>query len=341
MMILELDSNAWSSFVEESPEATAFHHPNWARLIASAYGYRAFIVAVQRNGSQPVTAGAPMVEVFTPLGRRRWVSLPFTDTCPPIADDDESRALLTAEVERLRTARSLSEIELRAEMVGPHSHPRQVGVIHRMPLEGDPSEVSRRFTTAQVKRNVRRAEREGITIRHGTTDADMAIFYGLHVRTRRRQGVPVQPRSYFQHLTRHVLAEGLGFVSIAYTREMPIAAAVFLAWNGTCVYKYGASDPDHLRLRPNHLVFWDAIRWASDHGYRTLDFGRTELTNHGLRDFKSSWGAEESPLIYTAVRDKAPGAARGRLTAAMRPVIQHAPSWVCRGLGEVLYRYAA
>jgi CelD/BcsL family acetyltransferase involved in cellulose biosynthesis len=310
-------------------------------VIASTYGYRAFVVAVQGHRSPCVTAGAPMVEVSTPLGRRRWVSLPFTDVCPPIARDDESMALLTGEVVRLGRARGVAEIELRAAVAAPPPHPHPVGVIHRLPLGGDVSAVSGRFTHAQVARNVRRAEREGVTVRHGTTDADMDIFYVLHCRTRRRQGVPVQPRRFFQHLTREVLAEGLGFVSIASTPKTPIAAAVFLAWNGTCVYKYGASDPDHLRFRPNHLVFWDAIRWACDHGYHTLDFGRTDLSNHGLREFKSSWGAEESPLTYTTVRGKAPGPAHGRLTAAVRPVIQHAPPWVCRALGEVLYRYAA
>jgi hypothetical protein len=128
---------------------------------------------------------------------------------------------------------------------------------------------------------------------------------------------------------------------LAYSGSIPVAGAVFLTWNGTVVYKYGASDPDYWKLRPNHLIFWTAIRWACEHGYRVFDFGRTDLDNQGLRDFKSGWGATERPLVYSLLADRPPKPPSGRLSHALEEVIRRSPPWVCRAVGELLYKYAA
>jgi CelD/BcsL family acetyltransferase involved in cellulose biosynthesis len=107
------------------------------------------------------------------------------------------------------------------------------------------------------------------------------------------------------------------------------------------VYKYGASDPAFWGHRPNNLLFWHAIRWGCEHGYTSLDWGRTDFDNAGLREFKTGWGAVEEPLAYSVIANQAPTAGSGRITRAMARVIRRSPPWVCRAMGEVLYRYAA
>jgi lipid II:glycine glycyltransferase (peptidoglycan interpeptide bridge formation enzyme) len=189
-------------------------------------------------------------------------------------------------------------------------------------------------------RNVRRAERSGLLVEQGTSPQAVETFYRLHLLTRRRLGVPIQPRRFFERLAEEVLAAGLGFVLTVRQGDVPLAAAVFLAWKGVLVYKYGASDARYWNLRPNHLLFWWAIRWGCEHDYRVLDWGRTDLTDRGLRDFKSGWGAIESPLEYAVVADQPPSLAPSRLHSALRLLIRHSSPWVCRALGEHLYRYA-
>ena len=117
---------------------------------------------------------------------------------------------------------------------------------------------------------------------------------------------------------------------------------MFLAWNGTVVYKFGASDASAWSLRPNHLLIWHAIRSACEQGYRWLDFGRTDARNAGLRDFKLSWGAAEEPLVYRALGGKPePATTSGGMARVLGPVIRHSPLLFCRAVGETLYRYAA
>jgi lipid II:glycine glycyltransferase (peptidoglycan interpeptide bridge formation enzyme) len=165
-------------------------------------------------------------------------------------------------------------------------------------------------------------------------------YYRLHVETRRRQGVPVQPRKYFRLLWDHMILPGHGLVLLAICGGRAVAGAVYLYGGATVTYKYGASDPQFWPLRPNHAVMATAITWATDKGFSWFDFGRTDLDNTGLRRFKSSWGAVERPLRYTYFsRQRAYGTTR-RASRVLSPVIRHGPVFVCRGLGEMFYRYA-
>jgi lipid II:glycine glycyltransferase (peptidoglycan interpeptide bridge formation enzyme) len=177
-------------------------------------------------------------------------------------------------------------------------------------------------------------------VRRGTDRAALDAFYRLHTATRRRQGVPVQPRSFIRRLE-GLFAQGLGHVALAEHDGAVAAAAVFVGFGRTLTYKYGASDAAHLAVRPNNAIFAETIRWASDEGYAELDFGRTDLDNPGLATFKRNWGAEEREVAYVRLPprgdepDEEPGAAR-RLASA---VIKRSPPFVGRAVGAALYRH--
>ena len=166
-------------------------------------------------------------------------------------------------------------------------------------------------------------------------------YYGLHVLTRRRQGVPAQPRRYFRLLWQRVIASGGGEVLLADVDGRTVAGAVYLFGGQTATYKYGASDPEFWPLRPNHAVMAQAIAWAQERGCTSFDFGRTETGNAGLARFKESWGARPRPLQYTHFSGGPGSRTSGWALAALAPVLRRAPAIVCRGAGELLYRYAA
>jgi CelD/BcsL family acetyltransferase involved in cellulose biosynthesis len=341
---IEIDDPAWERFVLDRPEALPFHRSAWVRAIADTYGLPAFVIAV-RNGESRIAAGIPIVEARVPLRPRRWIALPFTDYCPPLAVGPDHEASLAEAIDDARRAARLARVEVR----GPMAKARPLhdaGYRHVLSLDGTLEDVTARFHPSQVRRSIRRAESAGLRVRFGETHDDLLDdFYALHVATRRRLGVPVQPRRFFESLRRHVLRSGLGYVLSVEHEGRAVAAALFLASNRTLVYKFGASDSEAWNLRPNHLVFWGAIRRAHAEGYRLLDFGRSDAATEGLRAFKSSWGAEEQVLRYTAVGDvpaahASEDAAAGRAKDVLGAVIRRSPEWVCRWSGELLYRFA-
>ncbi len=78
-----------------------------------------------------------------------------------------------------------------------------------------------------------------------------------------------------------------------------------------------------------------------DNGYRYFDFGRTEIDNQHLRDFKLGWGAKEESLIYTTISDRKPKTSYGHSRKILSAVIRRSPLFVCRALGEMLYKHYA
>lgn len=337
---LAVDDPRWRRFVSDMGTATPFHHPAWAELLSDTYGYPAFALALPDDHGA-VIAGAPFLEVRGLSGRRRWVSLPFTDECPLLARDPASGHELIGALAAAQDHLHTPVIEIRGAVDGFGWRTGADAVIHELDLEPDSDRVSKRFSRSQVIRNIARAKREGVSVRRASSDRDLDAFYRLHTRTRRRQGVPVQPRRFFELLWSRLARSGLAFILLADAggREA-VAGALFLASSGSTIYKFGASDPETLHLRPNHLIFWTAIQEACERGDRRFDFGRTDLANGGLRAFKSGWGAAERPLRYSSLAPGAVDHEGGLARRALSAAIRRGPGWVCRGTGEVLYRYA-
>jgi CelD/BcsL family acetyltransferase involved in cellulose biosynthesis len=309
-------------------------------MLADCYGYRP--CALVLHDGDGVAAGIPAIETRTVLGRRSWISLPFTDYLPPLARDERLIPSLVAELDAARKAERISLVEIRAPLAGLPVRPQPAGFVHVLRLASDPASVFRTFKRSHVQQRILKAEREGVTVRRGSTKDDLTqTFYELHLETRRRLGVPIQPRRFFELLWDRILAPGRGFLLLAYWNAIPIAGAVFLTWNGAMTYKYSASRQEFWKLRPNNLVIWNAIRWGCENGFHTFDFGRTEPGNEGLRSFKCGWGTAEMTLSYSTLSGRAPSQARSRAADLLRWPIQTMPAWFCRLVGELAYRRAA
>jgi CelD/BcsL family acetyltransferase involved in cellulose biosynthesis len=329
----------WFEFVSSSPSALPYHHPAWAEVFAECYGFRTLALAVvDRTGR--ISAGLPLAEVSVPFRGRRWVSLPFTDFLPPLAENDAALARLVAELASQRERAGIRAVELRSEVNLPGVHPVAESYGHVLSLQADPAAIFRTFKQSQVRWAIRKAEREGVKVRRAEVPADLThVFFALHAETRRGHGIPVQPRRFFELLWTRIVEPGLGYVLLAEVDGRTIAGAVFLAWNGTVVYKYSAARREDARYRPTNLILWTAIRDACEQHEHTFDFGRTETGNEGLRAFKRGWGTEERPLVYTAIGDQA-AASSERTSRLMEAVIRRSPTFVARGLGTIFYRYA-
>jgi CelD/BcsL family acetyltransferase involved in cellulose biosynthesis len=326
----------WARLVAESPQASIFHHPAWLELLHRRYRYP-LAAAVVLDGAGRAVAGLPMALVSSRLTGRRLVCLPFSDVCPPLVTGDaseEALELLAATVERERRTRDLP---LHVCAPFPQLAPPVDRYLQHLVELGEGAEASEARFASRARRHVRKAERLGVEIKQRTDQDALEIFYALHLRTRRRLGVPTQPKAFIRDLA-GLFNQGLGFVAVARLEQRPIAAAVFLRSGGTLTYKYGASDQRHLHARPNNLLFARVIRWGCEHGLQTLDLGRTDPGQDGLAAFKRSLGATEETLAYTYCGTPPPPAS-SHLERAAGAVIRRTPPAVGRAMGELLYRH--
>jgi len=123
----------------------------------------------------------------------------------------------------------------------------------------------------QTRQNIRRSEREGITVRDGNA-TDMDTFYRLHVATARRQRFPPYSLQYFQRLWDVFEPYDHIGLFLAEYNGVPISALLIIPFGNTVIAKILGWSGEYSQLRPNDAIFWHVIRWSKLHDYRYFDF---------------------------------------------------------------------
>ena len=286
----------WDSVVASHPNSSFFHCAAWTRVLCKTYGHKPISLRFSRNG-EPVSL-VPLLEVESPFTGRRAVSLPFTDYCGPLFFGECHPDIVSDKLCELACERHWRYFELRGGKTSRESAGSSVAFYgHSLELRGGPERLFAGLTES-VQRAIRKAERSNLRVKVSQSRDSILEFYRLHVRTRRRHGLPPQPRSFFLNIHSEIIKPGLGFVVLARKGSTPVAAAVFFHIGKKAVYKFGASDERHQDLRGNNLVMWKAIELLAQNGFQTLHLGRTSLENEGLRRFKRAWGTVEETIEY-------------------------------------------
>lgn len=326
--------------VTSHPDATAFHLPAWSEAITATYGYPGFVLVMEGAGGR-LLGGLPVIACRRVLGGRRLVSMPFTDHCPPLVAPDAAVEFAEA-LNEWRSACDAAALEVRDQLPEVAGAQQQViGTRHLLTLGADPAAVFKGFDRSRIQKRIQNAAAAGVVTMISSSRADLSVFYRLHCETRRRLGVPVQPLRFIENVWEKLVQPGHGLIVLARRDGRPIGAAVFLAANRKLIYKYSASESSQWSLRPNLMILWAAMAWGCANGYTMLDMGRTDAGNESLRVFKAGWGSEEVPLVYTRFGAAGDGLGQGTVARVLAHVIRRSPTFVCRTLGETLYRYAA
>jgi CelD/BcsL family acetyltransferase involved in cellulose biosynthesis len=287
---------AWDKWIGSHPDATIFHTSGWARVLVDTYRHQPFYLRLSVQG-EPF-ALVPMMEVRSPLTGARGICLPFSDNCAPLMLNNFGTRLVTKTLRQVGRKRNWSYFELRDAFLIP-----EAGAVsesywgHTLDLQVGRAALRDNFSSS-VRRALRKAEQSSLRTAIRTDTTAMTEFYRLHVRTRRKHGVPPQPRAFFSNIQKHIIDVGLGFIVVVKKAQRAIAAAMFFQFGEHAIYKFGASDETYQELRPNNLAMAEAINRLAASSAKRLHFGRTDKTNEGLRRFKLSWGTQENEICY-------------------------------------------
>lgn len=288
--------------MEERAQDCFYYSQAWFELITQLYG-SSVIPLTTTNSNGEITGFLPLCLMQSPLTGRRLVGLPFSDHCPLLAVDEISANTLIDQALGLAQEKRVRYLELRTGTHTTLGKRRELAegnlyVRWLLPLADDADSMWAGLRKP-IQRQIKKSESLGVQVRVATRREDVALYYRLHLHTRtKRHGMPAQPLGFFYGLWDAFAARGAMQLLLAEYEGAVIAGMVVLAAGTTARYAYGASDERHLKMAPNNLLMWRAIRWACSHGYQTLDMGRTAYDNEGLMEFKRRWGAIKEPLPY-------------------------------------------
>lgn len=338
-LINPVDEKNWNNLLLQTTGYSFFHTANWADVLIRSYKYSPmYIVGKTKDSLQNML---PILEVASPLTGRRGVCLPFTDHCPPLAENKDQFQNLIDRALTLGQERKWNYLEIRGgETYLEAQQPSQTFWGHELDLSRGESALYAGLRDS-TRRNIKKAQGEKLEIRISDTFAAIKDFCRLNALTRRDHGLPPQPFLFFQNLFDHVIARGMGFVVTASLSGKAIAANVYLKFGKSVIYKYGASDKHYQNLRANNLVMWEAIKSSSANGFQTLHFGRTEPEHHGLLQFKAGWGAQASPMHYYKYDFKQNAFIHetSHLSGAAHKLFSKMPPALLKITGKILYRH--
>lgn len=146
---------------------------------------------------------------------------------------------------------------------------------------------------ATTRRNVRKAVANGLTFKVERTARAYERFAELYRQTMARRGaLPYYFFSddYFRSF-RELLGDAQALLSVSKGEEM-IAGGLFMLSPDFVHYHLGGSDPEYLGLRPNNLLFFEAMQWGSSLGATALHLGGGYRPDDELFRFKAGF----SPL---------------------------------------------
>jgi peptidoglycan pentaglycine glycine transferase (the first glycine) len=150
---------------------------------------------------------------------------------------------------------------------------------------------------SKTRYNVRLAARRGVTVRLGSLD-DLPLFYQLYNETSQRDGFLIRPYAYYQDAWGRFLRAGRAQLFLAEYQGELLAGLILFIFGKTAWYLYGASGDRKRKLMPNHLLQWEAMRWARAQGCRVYDmWGAPDVLDEsdsmwGVYRFKAGFGGQ-------------------------------------------------
>ncbi|MGQ9858767.1 MAG: lipid II:glycine glycyltransferase FemX [Thermodesulfobacteriota bacterium] len=332
----------YDRLLEATPQSTFFHSSAWCSVLSRSYGFKPFYLA--KEGPTGYSVLFPVMEVRSRITGTRGVCLPFTDHCEPLlANGQIDRKELLEGLAKKGRQLGWRYLEWRGEPgLSGEAVPASRYIGHLLELSLGEKDIFRRLRES-TRRNIRRAQREGLEATIRRSEEAIWLLWELQCLTRKKHGLPPQPRRFFRAIWEEAVCKDLGFVVAVSRGAKPVAASLLLYFGGQAVFKYGASDPHSAALRGSYLAMWEAIKECIERGCTRLSLGRTAPSNSGLLQFKRGWAAKEQEIPYYRydLRSRRFVSAAQRESGWYNVVVRKLPLPISRLLGELLYPHLA
>lgn len=273
----------------------------------------------------------------------RLSSLPFCDRADPLLSDVKIWREVTRDAVDSGQPLTIRCLENSVPTADPRLRIVNEAAWHATPL-GAPGEELWRRLSPSARRNITSAERNGVRV-----DACLGLeavrrYHRMHVLLRKyKYRLLAQPVGFFERIWHEFSSDDSIVTLLASIDENVIAGAIYLVWKDTLYYKFGASLAEHRHRRPNDAIHWTAVKWGTERGLRTLDWGLSDLDQPGLVAYKRKWASTEGRIIMLRSGEPVIGRTTGAdsmlkdLTGLLTEDI--VPDEVTERAGALLYRY--
>ncbi len=284
MQILHIaDPTQWNAALLTLPAPHVLQTWEWGAFKAK-YGWTPCHILFEENGR--ACAAALTLQ-------RRWPRLPLSVMYVPkgpVLDFDDAALLdrVLGELEALARRRRAIFVKIDPDVEADTPQGRAVvGALRRRGWRASAEHIQFRNTMtldltpdedallsamkSKTRYNIRLAGRKDVVVRPGGPD-DLPPIYEMYAETAARDDFIIRPLDYYRDAWGDFVAAGLAQPFVARFEGEFLAALILFRFGRTAWYMYGASSGRHRNHMPNHLLQWEAIRWARAQGCTHYDF---------------------------------------------------------------------
>jgi len=176
-------------------------------------------------------------------------------------------------------------------------HPRK-GYQHVLNLDGMEEDALWKTYRSSIRRNIKRAESSGVTIKEIETKDEMEELYRLYLETMgRNHATPTWTKGVLYAIYDLLVKPGQASIFFAVWEGKIIAGMILINSENIASYFLGASGTGVHLLRPNDLLFHQAILRSLSAGKKKFDFMTCVEWDEDLIRFKEKWGASRFPFV--------------------------------------------
>ncbi len=183
----------------------------------------------------------------------------------------------------------------------PHldGYRQEMAFTHLIDLQGINEEQLWKGYKKRVRRDIRKAEKSGISIHEAANPEEINVLFGLYLETmKRNETYSTWTKKALQAIYRDLVQKGEAKILLAKFKDEIIAGMILLFSSETVYYFFAASAQKYLSLCPNDLLVHHGICLTLRGGRRYFDLMTSQKEDVALMGFKEKWGVQKYPFYF-------------------------------------------
>lgn len=289
----------WSQIVKKFPEANFLQSPEYGQMN-------------QLLGAKVCTTdfgGQGWAQMIVRAAKRgRYLEIP----CGPLLDWSDAEAVQSAltEIQKLAKQEKCAFVRIRPQL---QNTPENLKQLQKLGLRKSPMHLAAEHTVMidltqpedqllanmrrQTRYEVRRAEKQGITVSHDNSEAIFEEFHQVQAATARRQNF-VPPSLQTLQAERQAFKDHAQIYRADTSDGQPVAYGLIIGSGQEAAYYEAASTELNHRLPGAYALLWQAIKDLKSAGYRRFNLwgiapaGQPHHRYAGVTTFKTGFGGD-------------------------------------------------
>ena len=303
LKVFESPGKEWDEFASRYTDLI-FYQSVWSEVLRKGLGGQPLYFYLKEGDE--IVAGLPGILLSFKIFKILYASIPYGHLIGETSYYSVFLQLLEKEFRK----RGIDQVRLAEspffESYQPESFKPISAKCTLLDLRGFDKEKIWEGYKKNIRRDIRKAQRGGITIHSGNSREGINIFYKLYLASmERNRAMAKYPFRWFEAIYEIMTKKGLGAILIAELDQVAIAGVVLIHSLTSMHYFHNGSQHEFLKFCPNELLVHFSLEKAIEKGNSFFDFMGSGPNDLSLLRFKEKWGGQ-SRDIYTYVKDYHP-----------------------------------